>query len=333
MIKVFALAAITVLFPLFREAEPILHVITGKAQGTTYTIKYFHPDNRVSSQSIDSTLKSLDRSLSLYQEGSLIRRFNASADTLTVDAHMINVVKRAQEISRQTRGLFDLSIGPLVSLWGFGPEGSKPLPGHAEIKSALNCVGYQQIKIRGNRIQKTRPCLQIDANGIAQGYSVDVLADYLEKKGVHNYLVELGGEIRVKGGKPGGEKFKVGIESPDEDEWKTGRMEQVVELENGAITTSGSYKKYYESQGKKITHLVDPRTGYTVQNNLISVTVYAKDAMTADGFDNALMLMGMEKALKFVEKRKDISAFFIFKRPDGSVADTASRGFMALLKK
>jgi thiamine biosynthesis lipoprotein len=180
---------------------------------------------------------------------------------------------------------------------------------------------------------KTKPCVKLDVNGIAQGYSVDVIADFLEKNGISNYIVEIGGEIRVNGKKPGGGKMKIGIEAPGDYASEPSIMQQVVELDNGAITTSGNYRKYYESKGKKITHIINPLTGYAVDNELISVTVFAKDAITADAFDNALMLMGLKRALQFVREEKDLEAYFIYQKLDGSVSDTASAGFYQLIKK
>jgi thiamine biosynthesis lipoprotein len=145
--------------------------------------------------------------------------------------------------------------------------------------------------------------------------------------------VELGGEIRIKGRKqPGHEKMKIGIEAPGEDDFNMSMMQKIVALDHGAITTSGSYRKYYESEGKKISHIIDPRTGYPAQNELISVTVYASNAITADAFDNALMVMGLQKALQWVEKRKDLAAHFIYRTPSGAVADTASSRFYKLVQ-
>ena len=200
------------------------------------------------------------------------------------------------------------------------------------IKQLLACINSTWSYLQGKKLVKKKPCVQLDANGIAQGYSVDVIAGFFEKKGITKYLVELGGEIRIKGRKPvGNEKMSVGIETPG-DEPEFSMIEKVIWLDNGAVTTSGNYRRYYESDGKKITHLINPKTGYPIRNELISVTVYAKDAITADGYDNALMAMGLKKALAFVEKRKDIAAHFIYQKNDGTMADTMSKRFRALLQ-
>jgi thiamine biosynthesis lipoprotein len=207
------------------------------------------------------------------------------------------------------------------------------LPDFATIQSLKNCVNSAYLYRQGNKLLKKKPCIKIDVNGIAQGYSVDVLAGFLEIHGITNYLVEVGGEIRVKGHKqPGNEKMKIGIEAPGDNDFQLSMIRKIIVTDSGAITTSGSYRKFYESEGKRISHIIDPRTGYSAQNELISVTVYARDAITADAFDNALMVMGLQKALQFVERRNDISAHFIYRTKTGAVADTASTRFYKLLQ-
>ena len=165
-------------------------------------------------------------------------------------------------------------------------------------------------------------------NGIAQGYTVDLLAELLEKNKIKNYMVELGGEIKVKGGKkPSGEKFTIAIESPQKDEFMPSSFQKTLYASSGAITTSGNYRKFSEANGKKLSHLIDPISGKPLENELISVTVFAANAITADAYDNAIMLMGLKKGLEFVERRKELSAYFIYRKQNGSIADTASSDF------
>ncbi|MBD0353377.1 MAG: FAD:protein FMN transferase, partial [Flavisolibacter sp.] len=169
-------------------------------------------------------------------------------------------------------------------------------------------------------------------NGIAQGYTVDVLAALLEKKGIRNYLVEVGGEIRVKGHKqPGGEPFTVGIESPNINGLDPSPLQRTIHLEQGGLTTSGNYRNYYLSGNKRITHLFDPKTGFPVQNELISVTVWAQDAITADAYDNALMVLGLEKSFRLLTNTKNLEAYFIYQKKDGTISDTATTGFYKLI--
>lgn len=307
--------------------------INGKAQGTTYHITWYAPDSTIGQPQIDSILQKIDTSLSIYNPQSLISKFNSNSNGIVMDDHFSIVFNKSIETYQQTGGIFDITVQPLVQAWGFGPKKVNGLPDSNTIMSLKACVSTENLQRQGNSLFKKKPCTQIDVNGIAQGYSVDVIAGFLEAHGIQNYLVELGGEIRVKGHKqPGGEKMKIGIEAPGEDNFQLSMISKIIVTDSGAITTSGSYRKFYESEGKKISHLIDPRTGYPARNELISVTVYARDAITADAFDNALMVMGLHKALQFVEQRNDIAAHFIYRTSNGAVADTASSRFYKLLQ-
>jgi thiamine biosynthesis lipoprotein len=307
--------------------------ITGKAQGTTYHITWYAQDSTIGQPQIDSILARIDTSLSIYNPLSLISRFNDSTSFVNMDVHMRNVIGKSIDTYRQTGGIFDITVEPLVQAWGFGPKKMTGLPDSATIRALKKCVGSNNLVLKGRVLHKLKPCIKIDVNGIAQGYSVDVVANYLEANGIRNYLVEIGGEIRVKGHKkPGGEKMKIGIEAPGDNDFELTMISKIVAVDSGAITTSGSYRKFYESEGKKISHLIDPRTGYPSQNELISVTVFARDAITADAYDNALMVMGLKKAMQFVEKRKDMAAHFIYRTSKGAITDTASSGFYKLLQ-
>ncbi|MBZ4035391.1 FAD:protein FMN transferase [Flavobacterium sp. 17A] len=315
----------------YRPAEWNRFTITGKAQGTTYNIVYYGKDSVVTKGMIDQKLMQLDSSLSLYKSYSKINQFNNSEKGTILDDHLLTVVKKSLIINKDTNGLFDITVYPLVEAWGFGKTKNKNVPNDSIIHSAQKCVGNDLIELKGNYLSKKNPCVKIDLDGIAQGYSVDILADLLDKNDINDYVVELGGEIRVKGDKkPSGEKMKIGIESPSEDEFETQPFNEIIKLNKGAITTSGSYRKFYESNGHKITHIINPKTGYPQDNELISVTVYAEDAITADAYDNALMLMGLEKALDFVEKRKNLAAYFIYKSNSGTISKKASSEFLKL---
>ena len=307
--------------------------LSGVAQGTTWLITYYGKDTIVTKRQIDSVLEVIDSSLSIYKPYSRIVAFNNSKTGITIDDHFRLVVKKSLETYHQTDGLFDITIFSIVEAWGFGAKSIDTLPDSSTIRSLLTCVGSKYLKLEGNRLTKLKPCVKIDVNGIAQGYSVDVIADFLKNNGIENYLVELGGELRVHGKKqPGNEPFRIGIEALPGDDFASHPIEKILAVDSGGITTSGNYRKYYESKGKKISHLMDPNTGYSIQNEMISVTVYAKDAITADAYDNALMAMGLDKAMKFLEQRQDLAGYFIYRLPDGNTADTASRGFYNLVQ-
>ena len=306
--------------------------ITGYAQGTTYQVTYYAADSLICKNQTDSILIKIDSSLSIYKPYSLISRFNDSEKELQIDMHFQTVVKKALQIYRETGGAFDITVKPLVQAWGFGVKPVLTIPDSGTIQALLSCVGSDKIRLKKGLLKKDKPCMQIDVNGIAQGYSVDLLANFLENKGIETYLIELGGEIRVKGRKPQGTYMTIGIESPPEESDQL-PVQKTIQLPEGAVTTSGNYRKYHQSGNKKISHLIDPKTGYPIQNELISVTVLAKDAMTADGYDNALMGMGLNKAMSFIKRHKNIEAHFIYRKENGHVADTASAGFYKFMKE
>jgi thiamine biosynthesis lipoprotein len=309
-------------------------LLTGRAQGTTYQIIYYAEDSIVSTKQVDSILDKLDSSLSLYKPYSLINQFNQSDSGGAVDEHFLKVVKKSMSTFQETFGVFDISVQPLVQAWGFGVSKIEKLPNAEVIRSIKDCIGSDFLEISGYKIVKKKSCIKIDLNGIAQGYSVDVLAGFLDSQGLTDYLVELGGEIKVRGRRqPGNEKMKIGIETPGNDEYERGLFQKIVCIEEGALTTSGNYRRYYESGGKKISHLIDPQTGYPVNNELISITVFAKDAITADAFDNALMVMGLKKAMTFVDERSEIAAHFIYRTKSGLVKDTMSKAFSSLVQQ
>ncbi len=326
----FFLIGFVLIFSGFRNhAKLNLYSLTGSAQGTSYTINYYAASQLVSKNQVDSILNKIDSSMSVYKSYSLITEFNNSKSGVKMDEHFKNVAEKSLEISKNSDGIFDITVYSLVSAWGFGPVKPANLPDSNEIKAILKNIGYQHLKIKGNELIKDNPDVKIDVNGVAQGYSVDVVADFLEEKKIDSYIVEIGGELRVKGEKPGNEKFKVGIEAVNDSDFSP--IQKYIEIENGAITTSGNYRKFYQAGSKKINHLIDPKTGYYLQNDMISVTVYAKDAITADGYDNVLMGLGFKNAMAFLAKQKDLSAYLVY-RENGIVRDTCSVGFPVIKK-
>ncbi|RZM08246.1 MAG: FAD:protein FMN transferase [Pedobacter sp.] len=307
--------------------------IKGFAQGTTYHIIYYATDSIITQAAIDSIVTRLDSSLSIYKPNSLVSQFNRSSSGIKPDIHLKNVVNKAIQTYQQTNGLFDITVYPLTIGWGFGPGGRKGQMTDSFITQSLPCVNTKLLYWKGNFLAKKKPCVQLDPNGIAQGYSVDIIANFIAKHRIINYLVELGGEIRIHGKKqPTKERLSIGIEAPGDDP-EFSPLSLIVYPPEGGITTSGNYRRYYESNGKRISHLFDPRTGYPIQNELISVTLFAKDAFTSDAYDNALMAMGLQKAMKFVEARKDFAAHFIFRRVDGTIADTMTSRFKPFLNR
>ena len=314
-------------------APPRAFRCTGYAQGTTYAVTYYATDSSVSKPQLDSVLAVIDASMSLYRPGSLINQFNQARRGVRPDRHLRLVVDKALQVYRDTGGLFDATVEPLVRAWGFGsgPAPTAP-PTPAAIRAILANVGSAKISLRGDSLLKQVPGVHLDLNGIAQGYTVDVLAALLEQHGIRDYLVEVGGEIRVRGRKwPGGAPMRIGIERPDTSAFAAPGLRRVIELAAGGVTTSGNYRKFRRSGGQRQGHLINPKTGYPFHNELISVTVVAPDALTADAYDNALMGMGLARALQFVRQHSDLQAYFIYQNARGAVADTATQGFQQLL--
>ncbi len=307
--------------------------IEGFAQGTSYHISYYTNKAIISSHSIDLKFSELDSSLSIYKPYSLINQFNNSEKGIEMDDHLYRVVQRSLKIWNESEGVFDISILPIVEAWGFGAKRHTNQPSDEVISKALLCSGSDKLHIKGRQLIKDIPCLKIDVNGIAQGYSVDVIADHIESQGIQNYLIEIGGEIRVKGRKqPGNQIMRIGIEQPSENKDDETTVQKIIEMKGGAITTSGNYRKYIQNGSKKLSHLMDPKTGRPIDNEMISVTVRTKDAMSADGYDNVLIGQGIEKAFAFLKKHKGLEAYFIYQDEKGAVRDTASAGFFKELK-
>jgi len=307
--------------------------IKGYAQGTSYSITYYAKEEWVKKDDVDSILAVIDQSMSLYKPNSLINKFNESTGGMPVDFHFMEVYKRANSIFKDTQGKFDVTVAPLVQAWGFGPKKVEKFPDDATIKNLLNGVGMDKLSRHHLTVSKKNPNVQIDFNGIAQGYTVDVLAKFLQLRKINRFMVEVGGELCINGTKPDGQLFKIGIEGPTNTTLSNQTIKHIIQFKNGAITTSGNYQKYVMNGNQRISHLIDPKTGYPLKNEMISVTVFAKDAITADGYDNALMAMNVKEALAFAGKRKNMEVYIIYTRPNGELADTMSVGFDKLIVK
>ncbi|MGE7777074.1 FAD:protein FMN transferase [Chitinophaga sp. NPDC101104] len=301
--------------------------ISGKAQGTYYIVKYLGKDTTSLKPEIESLFRQIDRSLSLYQPGSLINRFN-EGEKVVMDAYMRPVVRKAQEVSRITDGLFDITVKPLVDLWGFGVvRHKKGRPSDADIRQTLTRVGYEKLIIRAKYLLKKQHGVEIDCNGIAQGYTTDVIAKFLQSRGIRNYLVDVGGELAAKGHNDKNQPWSVGIERKDGNAGNGA----LLHLSDRAVATSGNYQRFFDEGGTRFAHTIHPKTGEAVHNNIITVTVTAPDAMTADAYDNALILLGVENGLAFIRQhpKLKLEAFFIYKDTDGTIREKYSEGFFS----
>lgn len=319
------------------------YALYGEAQGTTYTIKYWGDSLDNYQFEIDSLLKELDSSLSTYLPSSIISQVNEQ-DSTTVDVYFTDVFTSSVEINEITKGAFDPSVMPLVQAWGFGPN-KAPEIDTSKIDSLRELVGLsrfglsfsmrldkQNKKQSLNYLQKTNKAVKLDFNGIAQGYSVDVLAAFLDQKQVPGYLIELGGEIKAKGKNINGAWWLIGIDQPD-GHVKSRPLQATLALQNTAVATSGNYRKFYILNGKKYAHTIDPATGYPVTHSLLSVTVRAQECMRADAFATAFMVMGFEKSQQFLAKHQDLDleAYFIYSNDDGQRISYATDGLSMVL--
>ncbi|WP_298709173.1 FAD:protein FMN transferase [Chitinophaga sp.] len=301
--------------------------ISGKAQGTYYMVKYLSEDTTSLQHEVESLFRQIDRSLSLYQPGSLINRFN-EGEKVVMDAYMRPVIRKAQEVSRITGGLFDITVKPLVDLWGFGVvRHQKGKPSETDIRRTLHRVGYKKITIRSKYLLKKSPGVEIDCNGIAQGYTTDVIAQFLRSRGIRNYLVDVGGELAALGHNDKNQPWTVGIERQQQSEAKPEKG--WLRLTHRAVATSGNYQRFFDEGGTRFAHTIHPLTGEAIHNNIIAVTVTAPDAMTADAYDNALILLGVEKGLDFIRQhpKLQLQALYIYKDADGTIREKYTEGF------
>lgn len=304
------------------------HELFGRAQGTTYTLTYYSERASISQSSIDSIFAVIDQSMSLYKKGSNILKFNdPELMKMKLDSHMWTVMKESFRVYKDSKGLFDVTVMPLVSLWGFGPEKVVDIPDSSKVAETLKFVGMDKLKLSGKQLKKRVRGVQVDLNGIAQGYTVDVLHDYLLDQKIDNFIVEVGGEIRAHGSKPDQSNFKVLVQRPEQ---ASGGSDHILELRNKSVTTSGSYEKFREVKDYKFSHHIDPKTGRPIKSQTISVTVVANSAMEADAYDNVFIAMKPDEAISFANSKNIVDIYLLYLE-DGQVKEAQSSGFQKYL--
>ncbi|SEW54468.1 FAD:protein FMN transferase [Chitinophaga arvensicola] len=319
------------------QDAPALKLVAceGKAQGTYYIVKYLSTDTTSLQPRIDSLFGVIDQSLSLYKPGSLINQFNATGK-VTMDEHMKAVIQKALTTNKATNGLFDITVKPLVYLWGFGVNkpSFKGVPPPDSIKAALAYIGSRYLRVKGEELSTTKKGVQIDCNGIAQGYTVDVVGHFLQQLGINNYLVDVGGELCAKGHNHQHKVWSVGIERPSPGDTAYEPVQGLVRLPDKGIATSGNYRRFFDQGRTRFAHTIHPLTGVALHNNIISVTLIAKDCFTADAFDNPLILMGVEKGLAYIAQHPEhgLEAIYIYKDADGGIKEAFSKGFKAYME-
>lgn len=308
------------------------HSFSGKTMGTTYNVKIAGADDSLDAdalaQRILASLQNVDDLMSTYNnasELSLANADNANAPRKVSD-DTARVVRTALNAANLTSGAFDPTIGPLVDLWGFGPAGSKnAVPAESDITVAKNSVGYGNITLNGTELRKSNAETRMDLSGIAKGYGVDKVAELLDAEGVENYLVEVGGEVRTRGLSPEDRPWRLGIEKPMPG---TRDIQRVVDLSGHALASSGNYRIFFEAEGERFAHIIDPRTGRPISHDLASVTVIAPSTMEADTLSTAMLVMGPREAMDFAEKH-EIAAFFI-SGSNGEFTESTSSTFEKL---
>lgn len=301
--------------------------IIGETMGTTYHVRYVsadpqHNPERVK-EAIDAVLVQVNARMSTYDPNSELSRFNQRLQTtpVVISRALEQVLRRALEIAVESDGALDVTVGPLVNLWGFGPQARpEKIPTDAELAAIRERVGYQLLTLENHQISKQVPELYVDLSTIAKGYGVDRVALLLEQLEIQNYLIEIGGEMRMKGSKPGAEPWRIAIERPISTERS---VQRVVELGDAAVATSGDYRNYYEHDGVRFSHIIDPHTGKPIQHNLVSVTVITSNCMDADAYATALTVMGPQRALEFAEQ-KQLAVLLITREEDGFKEHTST---------
>ncbi|MFT5276519.1 MAG: thiamine biosynthesis lipoprotein [Glaciecola sp.] len=301
------------------KQDPVL-AISGQTMGTTYTVKVIQPadmtiDLGILKAEIDDALIQVNALMSTYDPKSELSLLNSTKAGIPfpISRQTEYVLTEAMRLNELSQGSLDVTVGPLVNLWGFGPD-QRPekIPTPSQLANVAELVGLDRFHLRGGQVTKANSKVYIDLSTIAKGYAVDVVADILEQNQIQNYLVEIGGEMRVSGVKPNGVDWKIAIEKPIVGQRA---VQQLISIGDNAIATSGDYRNYFEKDGIRYSHLIEPTTGYPISHNLVSVTVIHPSSMTADGLATALNVMGTKKAKDLV-LRNNIAVFMVLKVED-----------------
>ena len=314
--------------------------LSGRTMGTVYHIIIADKISgeqtlTVVQNSIDSLLRDVNKRMSTYLEESEISRFNRwqKTDPFVVSADFVKVLRTALDISEESKGAFDVTVAPLVRLWGFGSAAVREaVPQTERIKEVIKHVGSEKVVIINDMaIAKSDPLVQLDLSAIAKGYGVDVVAAFLSNRGYRNFLVEIGGEVVVKGLK-NGQKWRVGIDHPDYNAVPGNNLEAVLLLNNTAVATSGDYRNYFRVGDTVYTHAINPATGRPITNGVASVTVIAPNCTLADAMATAIMVMGAQEGMRWVEAKKNVECFIILRQKD-SYTIVQSKGFAPYMAK
>ena len=281
----------------------------GMIFGTVYHVTYQNSDNL--NDQIVAELNKVDSSLSMFNKQSVITKVNDNQD-IEVDVMFGDVFTLARTVSADTDGAFDITVAPLVNAWGFGFK-SGNMPSRNTIDSLRTFVGYKRVELHDSRIVKADPRIMLDCSAIAKGYGCDVVAELLRRKGIDNFMVEIGGEVVTSGISEKRVPWKIGVTKPSDDSLSVNNeLQTVLNITDKAMATSGNYRNFYYKNGKKYAHTIDPATGYPVQHSLLSATVISDRCAKADAYATAFMVMGLEKAKKVLDRHRDLMAYLIY---------------------
>ena len=289
----------------------------GSVFGTFYSITY-QCDNDLQKE-IEAELKKVDQALSMFNQESIISKVNRN-EKVDLNEMFLQVITLAQKVSLDTDGAFDITVAPLVNAWGFGfKTGDKP--SGTSIDSLMSTVGYKKISLKGRQLFKENKNTMLDCSAIAKGYGSDVVAAFLKKRGIDNFMVEIGGEVVTQGISEKRVPWRIGVTKPTDDSLSVdNELQTVLNVTNKAMATSGNYRNFYYKDGKKYAHTIDPKTGYPVQHSLLSATVLADNCATADAYATSFMVMGIEKAKGVLERHPELMAYFIYTDERGNLA-------------
>ncbi len=283
----------------------------GFIYGTMYSVVYESPNGDDFQDEINTELDKYNMIFSTYEKEATISKINNN-ESVKLPAEFVNCYNRSMEISKITMGAFDITAGPMVNAWGFGPEDRKKMT-QEKVDSLIKITGYQKLKLIDGQIQKAYPEMKLDMSAIAKGYTSDLIGQFLAQKGCKNYMVEIGGEVVAKGKNAKHKIWAIGISKPDEDILaSTSEIQAKLHLPDLAMATSGNYRNFYVDNGKKYAHTIDPKTGYPVQHSILSATVLAPNCMTADAFATAFMVLGVEEGKEIARIVPEIEVYFIY---------------------
>ena len=308
--------------------QPEKVVLQGLAQGSYYAVTYYDEQNRNFQREIDSVFHAVDMSVNLWVDSSIISKVNRNEE-VTLDSIFIDNFNIAQKAARLSDGYFDPTISPIVAAWGFSYKSGDSLTPQL-IDSLRQLVDYRNIRIENGKVVKENPAMTLDFNAIAQGYTSDLIARFLESRGVKNFLVDTGGEIMARGEKPDGKPWIVGIEKPAENMDSERIVQTRIALRDKGLVTSGSTRKYVERNGKRYSHCINPKTGYPVEHQLLSVTVMAENSVWADALASICMVMGKERSLPLIQGMDGVEAYYIFVNDQNELETFATEGFRVL---